>query len=175
MHDFPANCEGGIAGHILAEAKPWRPKDYGTFPPMKALSYRSKLIEIAGGGKHNKVKVDELSLTKLILWVDTLCPYRGERELRDMADPDPKHPLFARSRYPPSDPTIKDVYAESPYRPRMRTAPVVNRAYRQDEFPSTESRLPRDADGSILPPVSFAPDGKRTELLWDGVTVTRPD
>ncbi len=160
LHDFPSNCEGGIAGTILAENRPWRPEDYGTFPPMTALSYKSELIDIASSGKHddvhNDVKVDALSLTKLILWVDTLCTYRGEQELRSMDDPDPKDPRFARSNYPPSDPTVKDVYAESPYRPRMRTAPIVNRAYRQDEFPSTESRLPRDKDGNILPPVNFA-------------------
>jgi hypothetical protein len=39
----------------------------------------------------------------------------------------------------------------------MRTAPIVNRAYRQDEFPSTESRLPRAEDGTIIPPVTFDP------------------
>jgi hypothetical protein len=155
LRDFPRNCEGGIAGTILAENRPWRPEDYGTFPPMTALSYKSELIKRASSGKHNDVKVDDLSLTKLILWVDTLCTYRGEQELRSMDDPDPKDPLFARSNYPPSDPTIKDVYAESPYRPRMRTAPIVNRAYRQDEFPSTESRLPRNPAGQIVPPVSF--------------------
>jgi len=155
LRDFPTNCEGGIAGTILAENRPWRPADYGTLPPMTALSYKSKLIQIACSGKHNDVEVDDLSLTKLVLWVDTLCPYRGERELRSMDDPDPKDPRFARSNYPPSDPTIEDVYAESPYRPRMRTAPIVNRAYRQDEFPSTESRLPRNQDGRIVSPVRF--------------------
>ena len=157
LADFPSNCEGGIAGTILAENRPWRPADYGTLPPMTALSFKSKLVDIASSGKHHDVKVDPLSLTKLILWVDTLCTYRGERELRSMADPDPNDPLFKQSNYPPSDPTIKDVYAESPYRPRMRTAPIVNRAYRQDEFPSTESRLPRDGGGTIIPPVTFDP------------------
>jgi len=159
---FPGVCEGGIAGTILAEAKPWKPADYATLPPMKNLSCSSKLIEIASSGKHNKVKVDEVSRLKLILWVDTLCPYRGEREVREMDDPDPAHPLFARSSYPPSDrETVQDVYAQSPYRPRMRTAPIVNRAYRQDEFPTLESRLPRDAEGNVIPPVLFTPDGRR--------------
>ena len=139
---------------------------------MTAMSYKSKLVDIAGSGKHNKVKVDELSRLKLILWVDTLCAYRGERELRAMDDPDPSHPLFRRSSYPPSDPTITDVYAQSPYRPRMRTGPTVNRAYRQDEFPSAESRLPKDAEGNILPPVRFTADGKRIELSWHGDSVT---
>ncbi len=92
-----------------------------------------------------------------------------------MADPDPKDPLFRRSGYPPSDPTVKDVYAESPYGPRMRTGPMVNRAYRQDEFPTIESRLPKDKDGRILPPVRFTPDGKRIELSWDGVSIKRSD
>ena len=176
LGSFPAHCEGGIAGTILAQALPWTAQTYKTFPPMTALSYKSRLIEIAGSETHGQVKkekVDALSLEKLILWVDTLCTYRGEQELRTMADPDPENPVFKRSNYPPSDPTGKDVYAESPYRPRMRTAPLVKRAYRQDEFPTIESRLPRDEKGEVLPSVSFTPEGKRIELSWDGETVTR--
>jgi hypothetical protein len=167
---FVANCSGGAAGTILAQPLPWRPTTYQTYPPMTALSYKSKLVANATSGKHNKVKVDSLSAMKLTVWVDLLCPYRGENELRAMADPDPKAPLFKRSNYPPSDVTVTDVYAQSPYRPRMATAPIVNRAYRQDEFPSTESRLPRDADGKILPSVTFAPDGQRIIHMSDGVT-----
>jgi hypothetical protein len=161
--DFPGPSEGGIADTILPEAHPWRPQDYGTLAPMTRLSYVSRLVELAGSGKHYEAKVDQLSLLKLIVWVDTLCPYRGEREIREMPDPDPNHAFFKRSNYPPSDTTVKDVYAESPYRPRMRTAPLVNRAYRQDEFPSVESRLPRDAQGTVVAPVSFTPDGQRIE------------
>jgi len=163
LGSFPAACEGGIAGTILAQPLPWRPETYKTFPPMKALSYKSKLIDIASSGKHHKVQVDAASLEKLILWVDTLCTYRGEQELRGMADPDPEHPVYKKSNYPPSNVTVNDVYAESPYRPRMRTAPLVNRAYRQDEFPSVESRLKRDEDGNVIPPVVFNKDGQRIE------------
>ena len=166
---FVSNCEGGAAGTILAQPLPWRPQTYKTFPPMTALSYKSKLVANAMSGKHNKVKVDSLSALKLIVWVDLLCPYRGEQELRAMADPDPKDPMFSRSNYPPSDVTITDVYAQSPYRPRMATAPIVNRAYRQDEFPSTESRLPKDANGKILPSVTFGPDGQRIINTSDGI------
>ena len=162
--DFPARREEhGIAGTVIAQQAPWRPVDYLTVPPLSTLSYRSKLVEIAGGGEHHDVKMDPHDLLTLILWVDTLAPYRGEREVREMADPDPDHPLFRRSNYPPSDITIECVYGQSPYRPRMRTAPLVNRSYRQDEFPTMESRLPRDADGTILPPVEFTPDGRRIE------------
>ena len=89
--------------------------------------------------------------------------------IRAMDDPDPEHPLFRRSNYPPSDEGVEDVYAQSPYRPRMRTAPLVNRAYRQDEFPNLKSRLPRDAQGRILPPVAFTLDGRRVEHPWPPV------
>jgi hypothetical protein len=164
--DFPGPCEGGIARTILAEAHPWRPADYGVLQPMTRLSYASPLIDIACSGRHHDIKVGEKDLLKLILWVDTLCPYRGEQEIRAMADPDPNQPLFRRSDYPPSDVTVEDVYAQSPYRPRMRTAPLVDRAYRQDEFPNLESRLPRDARGSAIPPVSFTADGRRVEVPW---------
>jgi hypothetical protein len=170
---FVRSAEGGAAGTILAEVQPWRPQDYRTTAPMTAMSYKSKLVANATSGKHNKVKVDSLSGLKLIMWVDLLCPYRGEKELRAMADPDPNDPMFKRSNYPPSDVTITDVYAQSPYRPRMATAPIVNRAYRQDEFPTTESRLPKDAKGNILSPVTFGPDGQRIIRTADGVATPR--
>jgi hypothetical protein len=129
---------------------------------MTKLSANSRLIAIASSGKHHEVKVDENSLFKLILWVDTLCPYRGEQEVRTMDDPDPEDPLFSQSNYPPRDPeTVQDVYAQSPYRPRTRTAPLINRTYRQDEYPTVESRLPRDEKGNIIAPVVFSNDGGR--------------
>jgi hypothetical protein len=52
---------------------------------MRHLSYRSRLIEMAGGGKHYDVKVDPLSLRRLIAWVDAHCPYAGKEEIRRMA------------------------------------------------------------------------------------------
>ena len=66
LANFPSDCEGGIAGTILAENQPWRPGDYGTLPPMTALSFKSKLVDIAASGKHHDVKVDPLNLTKLL-------------------------------------------------------------------------------------------------------------
>jgi hypothetical protein len=54
---------------------------------MKWLSYRSKLIEIASSGNHHDVKVDPVSLRRLITWVDAMCPYRGDKEVRAIADP----------------------------------------------------------------------------------------
>jgi len=54
---------------------------------MTALSYKSKLIDIASSGEHHGVKVDEFSRRKLIAWVDTMCPLRGDEEVREIEDP----------------------------------------------------------------------------------------
>ena len=48
----------------------------------------SRLIEMASSGKHYDVKADPLSLRRLIAWVDTMCPYRGDEEVRDIPDPE---------------------------------------------------------------------------------------
>jgi len=137
---FPRNCDGGIAGTILPMVYPNPPEEDRTIPPMTTLSYKSKLIEIAMSGKHHDVKVDDLSLLKLITWVDILCPYLGEAEIRAMPDPDPNEPLFKNSGYPPRSPGIH-AFTDSPYPPRMKNAPIVNRAYRQDEYPTQADRL----------------------------------
>jgi hypothetical protein len=79
----------GIADTILVEAYDQRdPAAYVTPEPMTRLSYKSRLVEIASGGKHHDVKVDELSRRKLIAWVDTMCPYRGDEEVRQIDDPE---------------------------------------------------------------------------------------
>ncbi len=54
----------------------------------KEIGNMSRLIAIAGSGKHNNVKVDPVSLRRLILRVDTMCPYRGSEEVRAIADPE---------------------------------------------------------------------------------------
>ena len=95
----------GIAGAIPVEAR----GNYKTIKPRTSLSYTSKLIDIASSGKHNKVKVDPRSLRRLIAWVDACCPFRGEEEVRAIADP--------------SFPGIEKL----PVRPRVRTAPRINR------------------------------------------------
>jgi len=78
----------GIANMIVVEGYDTRdPAAYVTPAPMTHLSYKSKLIEIASSGKHHEVKVDPVSLRKLIAWVDTMCPYRGDEEVRQLPDP----------------------------------------------------------------------------------------
>ena len=52
-----------------------------------ALSYNSRLIELASSGKHYDVQVDAVNLQRLIAWVDAMCPYRGDEEIREIPDP----------------------------------------------------------------------------------------
>ncbi|MHC4622831.1 MAG: HzsA-related protein [Planctomycetota bacterium] len=100
----------GIAGALMAENYPQSdPSSYVTLRPMRHLSYTSKLIDIAMSGTHNDVKVDPLSLRKLIAWVDTNCPFRGDKEVRALDDPD--------------FPGIECLSV----RPRVKTAPIIAR------------------------------------------------
>jgi hypothetical protein len=78
----------GIAGMLMVEAyRTTDPRAYQTPPPMSKLSYRSRLVELAASGKHYDVKVDPVSLRRLIAWVDAMCPYQGDEELRQLDDP----------------------------------------------------------------------------------------
>lgn len=78
----------GIAGVMMVEAYDQRdPKAYATPAPMTSLSYRSPLVEMVSSGKHYGVKVDETSRQRLIAWVDALCPYLGDEEVRQIPDP----------------------------------------------------------------------------------------
>jgi hypothetical protein len=78
----------GIANMIMVEGYHQRdPLAYQTPKPMTYLSYTSPLIERASSGKHHDVKVDPVSLRRLIHWVDTMCPYRGDEEVREIDDP----------------------------------------------------------------------------------------
>jgi hypothetical protein len=85
------------------------PAGLTTLRPMQYLSYKSRLVELAAGGKHYDVKVDPTSLHRLIAWVDACCPYMGEEEVRALGDPD--------------FPGIERL----PIRPRVATAPVIER------------------------------------------------
>jgi hypothetical protein len=119
---YVGNAKGGIAGTIVPTSLP-HPVRNGTVPPMTKLSYTSPLIRIASSGEHHGVKVDALSLRKLIAWVDALCPYLDGIDVRNMRDSDP------------------EMFSHMPYPPRIKTAPTVNRAYCQDEFDSQAARL----------------------------------
>jgi len=79
----------GIANMLMVEGyEKTDPRAYQTPLPMTHLSYNSRLIEIAASGTHYDVVVDPLALRKLIAWVDTMCPYRGAEEVRQIDDPE---------------------------------------------------------------------------------------
>jgi hypothetical protein len=79
----------GIADMLMVEAfGTTDPAGYRTPPPMEGLSSKSRLIEFVSNGKHHDVKVDPVNLLRLIVWVDTICPYRGEEEIRAIPDPE---------------------------------------------------------------------------------------
>jgi len=44
-------------------------------------------VEIASTGSHHGVRVDPVSRLRLITWVDAMCPYIGDEEIREMPDP----------------------------------------------------------------------------------------
>ncbi len=107
----PENVPGyDLAGTLKVENySTVDPAAYRTTEPMTRLSYRSKLVELASGGKHHGVKVDPYSLLRLILWVDTMCPYLSDEDIRAEDDPE-----FQGSDW-------------LAIKPRLKTAPVVIR------------------------------------------------
>ena len=86
------------------------PKNLETLPPYSAYSPMSTLVQNATSGKHHGVKVSEEDAQRLIAWVDCNGPYLGDEEVRAM--------------YDPYSTAIENV---PPVRPRIATAPVINR------------------------------------------------
>jgi hypothetical protein len=78
----------GIANVLMVEAYGTvDPVAYRTPKPMTYLSYKSRLVELASSGKHYDVKVDPVSLQRLIAWIDAMCPFLGDEEVRQIDDP----------------------------------------------------------------------------------------
>ena len=55
---------------------------------MQYLSYKSRLVDLAASGRHHNVKVDPVSVHRLIAWVDSCCVYMGKPEIRPLGVPD---------------------------------------------------------------------------------------
>jgi len=94
------------------------PAAYRTPEAMTRLSYRSRLVERASSGKHHGVKVDPYSLLRLILWVDTMCPYLSDVDVRMEDDP-----VFQGSEW-------------LAIKPRLKSAPIL---IRPGPFPADET------------------------------------
>jgi hypothetical protein len=78
----------GIANPIIVEGySTVDPRAYVTPPPMTFLSFRSRLIDLAASGKHYGVKADPVSVARLTVWIDAMCPFLGDDEVRAEDDP----------------------------------------------------------------------------------------
>ncbi|MEI6645720.1 MAG: hypothetical protein WCP12_06750 [bacterium] len=115
-------------------------------PPMTAMSYKSKLIQIATSGKHHDIKVTPREEAQLVAWVDALCPYLGLEELLVRPDMDQENYFKV------------DMYRGLSFAARLATAPVVHKAFCQDGFEHQDDRLPKDKDGKVLPSVYYEGD-----------------
>jgi hypothetical protein len=124
------------------------PTEDTVVPPMTAMSYRSKLVEVATSGKHNNVKVSPEEEARLVAWVDALCPYLGVEEIIGVPD-------IAEKDY-----FEQGVYRGLSYASKMQTMPFVHKAFCQDGFDTQLDRLPKDPAGNPLPAVEIK-DGKR--------------
>ena len=117
-----------IAGCLPVETWPTAgaPEGVKTFPPMTWMSRTSRLVNHYASGRHQAgVKMPEAERRVLAAWVDLTAPYRGDEEIRALPDPD--------------FPGIGDL----PIRPRVRTAPVIDRF-----------NLPDGRDLARIPPVT---------------------
>ena len=86
------------------------PKNLTTLAPYSAFSPRSKLVHNAISGEHHDVKVTGEDKERLLAWVDCNGPYLGDEEIRCM--------------YDPVSSTVETI---PPVRPRVASAPVINR------------------------------------------------
>jgi len=124
-------------------------------PPMTAMSYRSRLIQKATSGKHHDVRVSPEEEARLVAWVDALCPYLGLEEILALPDINPE------------DYFVQPVHKGLSYPSKMRTTPVVHKAFCQDDFKTQRDRKPKDPDGNPLPSIEVK-DGKRVYRIPTG-------
>jgi len=139
------NCPWGrqrdrdnLAGIFIVEGYDQRnPENLATLPPYSAFSPTSTLIHNAASGEHNKVRVTGEDLERLIAWVDLNGPYLGAEEIGDMCDP------------------VSNTVANIPaIRPRVGTAPVINRFnLRQDGDTMAMCGDLKIAEGAPVPQV----------------------
>ncbi|MDO4629898.1 MAG: hypothetical protein Q4C70_12000 [Planctomycetia bacterium] len=110
----PKNEKGvpiNLAGVFVVEGYDQRdPKNLETLPPYTAWSPTSTIIKNATSGEHHGVKVSKEDAERLIAWVDCNGPYLGDEEVRSMFDP-----------------SSVALVTVPPIRPRIRSAPVINR------------------------------------------------
>lgn len=113
--DKPKDGRGvpkNLAGLFIVEGySTTDPKNLETLPPYSAFSPVSRLVQNAVSGNHNGIKVGGVERERLIAWVDCNGPFLGDEEIRQM--------------YDPWSPQIEAI--QTPIRPRIGTAPRINR------------------------------------------------
>ena len=114
----------GIAGAIPVESSDLTKRatsSSATLPPMRYLSYASKLIRMSGSGEHHGVRVDGADLERLIAWVDACCPFLGDPEVRLPAPGLPVHRGASGAPAVATAPVIERPRRRGPRRmPRLR-------------------------------------------------------
>ena len=133
---------------VTEESNEEFPTEDTVVPPLTAMSYRSRLVDLATSGKHYDVRVAPEEEARLVAWVDALCPYLGLEEI--LAEPD----ITAEGYF------NQAVYKGLSYPSKMRTAPIVHKAFCQDDFKPQLDRQPKDAAGNVLPSIEVK-DQKR--------------
>ena len=111
----------GLAGALLVEGRGGR-TDHEALQPLRPktmLSSTSPLVRMLMSGKHPKaqdgsvieakIKASPEDLRRVTAWVDANCVYRGDEEIRQIPDP------------------LEEQVARFPVRPRIMTAPVIDR------------------------------------------------
>ncbi|MDO4585115.1 MAG: hypothetical protein Q4D62_13555 [Planctomycetia bacterium] len=124
------------------------PKNLETLPPYSAYSPVSKLIQNASSGNHHDVKIPKEDLDRLIAWVDCNGPYLGDEEVRAMYDP-----------YSLAIETIP------PVRPRIASAPVINRFNIRQDGDSEKVSGPLKLQPNLDP--KFHMNTKHREMLLE--------
>ena len=138
-----------IPYHVYSNTEDKYPTEETVVPAMTALSYRSKLIEIATSGEHYGVKVTPQEEAKLVAWVDALCPFLGLEEIIAQQDMPAKE--FVKQ---------SDYNVDLSFPGLMRTAPYVHKEFMQDDFRTQEDRIPKDKKGENMPSF-YLKEGKR--------------
>ena len=106
------NVPKNLAGVYVVEGyNQMDPVHLLTLPPYSAFSPVSTIVHNAMSGDHHGVRVTGEDLERLIAWVDANGPYLGDEEIRN-------------DMYDPISRTIETI---PPIRPRVATAPRINR------------------------------------------------
>ena len=106
------NVPKNLAGVYVVEGyNQMDPIHLVTLPPYSVFSPVSPLVNNAMSGEHHGVRVTGEDLERLIAWVDCNGPYLGDEEIRN-------------DMYDPVSRTIDTI---PPIRPRVATAPRINR------------------------------------------------